>query len=48
MQENDFCRCEKVESVYTTTDDWYQYDRCNKCNKVLEDGIRPIDQDDII
>lgn len=43
MNIKDFCKCKNVISVHTETDDFYQYDICNNCGKVLEDGIRPLD-----
>lgn len=43
MNIRDFCNCEKHSSIYTVCDDWYQYDICSDCEKVLEDGIRPLD-----
>lgn len=43
MDLKDYCTCKKSSGVHTETDDWYQYDICNDCNKVLEDGIRPLD-----
>mgnify|MGYP007131982960 CR=1 FL=1 len=43
MNINDFCQCKNPSSVYTETDNFYQYDICNDCGKVLEDGIRSID-----
>lgn len=32
-----------VQEFTPDIDSWYQYDVCNDCRKVLEDGIRPID-----
>lgn len=43
MNPEEFCRCNKPSSVHTEIDDWYQFDVCNDCGKVLEDGIRPLD-----
>lgn len=42
MKTTDFCKCKNRSGVYTDFDDWYQYDICNDCNKILEDGIRPL------
>lgn len=39
----DFCKCKKPSGVHTVCDDWKQYDFCNDCGKVLEDGIRPLE-----
>lgn len=43
MDLKDYCKCDKSSGVHTETDEWYQYDICNDCGKVLEDGIRNID-----
>ena len=43
MDLKNYCKCENPSGVYTEIDDWYQYDICEDCKKVLEDGIRPID-----
>lgn len=43
MDNKDYCKCNPCTRVHTETDEWYQYDICNDCGKVLEDGIRPID-----
>lgn len=45
MNLNDFCKCKNRSGIYTECDDWYQYDICNDCNKILEDGIRQLDDD---
>lgn len=42
MNLKDFCKCEKSSSLHTDTNDWYQFDICNDCGKVIEDGVRPI------
>lgn len=43
MNLSDFCKCQNRSGVHTETDDWYQYDICNDCGKIIEDGIRNID-----
>lgn len=43
MNLDDYCRCEKSSGVHTEISDWCQYDVCNDCGKVLEDGFRSID-----
>lgn len=43
MDLSDFCKCQNCSGVHTETDDWYQYDICNDCGKIIEDGIRNID-----
>lgn len=43
MDNIDYCKCNSRTGVHTETDEWYQYDICNNCGKVLKDGIRPID-----
>lgn len=43
MNLKDFCKCQNSSGVHTECNDWYQYDICNNCGKVLEDGIRQID-----
>lgn len=43
MNLYDYCKCTEVHSVHTDFNDWYQFDICNKCGKVLEDSIRPLD-----
>lgn len=43
MNLKDFCKCEKSSGLHTGTNAWYQFDICNDCGKVIEDGIRPID-----
>lgn len=45
MNRYDYCKCESRSGVHTDIDSWYQYDICNDCGKILEDGIRPIDDD---
>lgn len=42
MNLSDYCKCEKSSGCHTKIDNWYQYDICNDCEKVLEDGIRNI------
>lgn len=34
----DYCRCEKVESVSSDTDDFGYWDICNRCRKPIEDS----------
>lgn len=43
MDLKHFCKCKNRSGVHTEIDNWYQYDICNDCNKILEDGIRPLD-----
>lgn len=43
MNNKDYCKCNSRTGVHTETNCDYQYDVCNDCGKVLEDGIRPID-----
>lgn len=42
MNLSDYCKCKKSSGCHTEVDNWYQYDICNDCGKVLEDGIRSI------
>lgn len=42
MNLSDFCKCQNRSGIHTETDDWYQYDICNDCGKIIEDGIRNI------
>ena len=49
MYIKDYCKCQNRSGNYTETNNWFQYDICNDCNKIIEDGIRSInDNDDII
>lgn len=43
MDLKDYCKCNISSGVHTEIDNYYQYDICNDCGKVLEDGIRPLD-----
>lgn len=43
MNISDFCKCKNRSGIHTETDDWHQYDICNDCAKIIEDGIRNID-----
>lgn len=45
MNLKDYCRCKNRSGVHTETNDWYQYDVCNDCEKVLEDGMRNLNDD---
>lgn len=31
-----YCKCEKIKSVHTDTDEWWQWDVCDVCNKTIE------------
>jgi len=31
-----YCKCEKIKSVHTDTDEWGQWDVCDVCNKTIE------------
>lgn len=42
LNKKDYCKCKNSSGVHTVTDNWYQYDVCNDCGKILEDGIRPL------
>ena len=43
MDLKDYCKCTNRSGVHTDITDWYQYDVCNDCGKILEDGIRQLD-----
>ena len=43
MNLKDFCKCKNSSGVHTEYNDWYQYDICNDCGKILEDSIRQTD-----
>ena len=42
MNLYDCCKCKNSSGIHTEIDNWYQYDICNDCGKIIEDGIRPI------
>ena len=47
MNLKDYCKCENRSGIHTDTDNWYQYDICNEYNKIIEDGIRQLDDNEI-
>lgn len=42
----EYCTCESVSSVHTGTNDWYIFDICDNCNKVIEDSIQNLNHYD--
>lgn len=46
MNLHDYCKCKNSSGSHTEFNSWYQYDVCNDCGKVLEDGIRNINDNE--
>jgi len=46
MQEKDFCKCKNIGKITSSFDDWYEYDICCNCGKIIEDSIRPLNHYD--
>lgn len=43
MNFKDYCKCQNSSGIHTVFDNWYQYDVCNDCNKIIEDSLRQLD-----
>lgn len=41
-----YCQCKSLTKVYTDFDDWYQFDHCYECKKIIEDSIEPLNHMD--
>jgi len=46
MKKYDYCNCKGVNTVTTDFDDWYEFDICCSCGKVIEDSIKPLNHYD--
>lgn len=46
MNDRDFCQCKSTNSVTSDFNDWYEYDICCSCGKIIEDSFRPLDHYD--
>lgn len=42
----EYCTCKNSNSVHTEFNDWYEWDVCNDCNKMIEDSIRELNHYD--
>lgn len=45
-KETEYCSCQDIQSVHTETDDFYQWDVCDKCNKPIEDSMQSLNHYD--
>ena len=43
---NDYCKCSNVNEVTTSFNDFYEFDICCSCGKILEDSCRPLNHFD--
>lgn len=46
MQEKDYCKCKNIGKVTSSFDDWYEFDICCNCGKIIEDSFRPLNHYD--
>ena len=43
---NDYCKCKNVSKITTDYNDFYEFDICCTCGKILEDSYRPLNHFD--
>lgn len=41
-----YCQCKSISRVYTDYNNWYQFDRCCHCDKIIESSIEPLNHMD--
>lgn len=46
MIKEDYCQCKSFSKVYTDFDDWYEFDRCSNCGKIIKDSFRELNHYD--
>ncbi len=46
MNNKDYCKCKKSSAVTTDFNDFYEYDICCDCGKIIEDSFRPLNHYD--
>lgn len=45
-EDIEFCTCENCTCVSTEFSDWYEWDVCSNCGKLIEGSIRSLDHYD--
>jgi hypothetical protein len=46
MKKEDYCQCKQPSNVYTNFNNWYEFDCCGNCGKIIEGTFRPLDHYD--
>ena len=46
MLNKEYCQCNLHTKVTSDFDDWYKFDLCCTCGKIIEDSIEPLNHMD--